>query len=60
MSNIITFNYRCELQARFTSLKSKQTGEDELTIANRYADRLAEKIDSKYITLYPKLLKRKL
>ena len=56
--SIITFQHRCNLQARFITLKSKRTGEDEVSIAVKYAERLAEKIDSKYITLYPKTLKR--
>ena len=58
MSNIITFDDRCKLQARFLTMKTKQTGEDEVTVVSMYAERLAEKIDKKYITLYPKQLKR--
>lgn len=59
MNGLITFAKRCELQARFIEVKAKQTGEDTLTVAERYAMKLAEKIDHKYLTLYPKTLKVK-
>lgn len=56
---IISFKYRCTLQARFLRLKSYITGEDAVDLAQYYSARLADKIQSKF-RMYNPVTKRRI
>lgn len=55
--NIIDFEYRSSIQARWLDSKSRKTGRDILELAFAFGEKLAKKIDEKYITLKSTQLK---